>query len=355
MFLPWHRIALVLSSSETFSPRELRRMSVIRTEPVLGPVAWSGRDLAREASWITALSRVHIDELIAAAHAALARGVPVEALTRSDFPLPGCASRLADIAQELESGRGFALVRGLPVDEVAPDVLAAMYWGIGTHLGTAIAQNARGDLLGHVRDEGLTLEDPLARGYQTRAAQSLHVDRSDIVGLLCRRKARSGGLSLVVSSMRIYNEMLARTPWLIGVLYKPFAIDMRGEQQAGEPEVYYRPVFSYHDGVLSCGANYTYIRDGQKKIGQPLSAVETEALDTFYSIAEEHVLTMNLEPGDVQFLNNYVLLHDRTGYDDYDEPDRKRHMVRLWLNVESRRPLAPEFGTYTFARRSAIA
>lgn len=330
-------------------------MSVIRTEPIAGPVAWSGRDFKRDSAWITAVPRAAVNELADAARAALARGIPVEALRRADFPLPGCAGLLSGLAHELERGRGFALLRGLPVDRVEPDVLAAMYWGIGTHLGTAIAQNARGELLGHVRDEGLTLDNPLARGYQTRVAQSLHVDRSDIVGLLCRRKARAGGLSRVVSSMRIYNDMLARTPWLLGVLYKVFAIDMRGEQRPGEPEVYYRPVFSYHCGVLSCGCNYTYIRDGQNKIGQPLSAVETEALDTFYAVAEEHVLTMDLEPGDVQFLNNYVMLHDRTGYDDYDEPDRKRHMVRLWLNVESRRPLAPEFGTYAFAPQSVHA
>ncbi|GAC1411053.1 MAG: TauD/TfdA family dioxygenase [Candidatus Velthaea sp.] len=325
-------------------------MSVIRTEPITGSVAWSGRDLERDASWVTLLSRAAVDELAASARSARTRGVPLEALTRADFPLPGCAELLAGVARELAHGRGFALLRGLPVDGVEPDVLTAMYWGIGTHLGFPIAQNARGDLLGHVRDEGLTLDNPLARGYQTRAAQSLHVDRCDVVGLLCRRKARSGGLSRVVSSMRIYNEMLARAPWLIGVLYKAFAIDMRGEQQPGEPEVYRRPVFSYHDGVLSCGCNYTYIRDGQKKVGEPLTAVETEALDTFYAIAEEHVLTMDLDPGDVQFLNNYVLLHDRSGYEDYDEPDRKRHMLRLWLNVEMRRPLAPDFGTYTFAR-----
>ena len=330
-------------------------MSVIRTAPVAGAVAWSGRELEAQTDWITPLDEASIAEIRSAAVAALAGDRALETLTRADFPLPGCAALLAHTASELERGRGFALLRGLPVDDLAPDVLAAMYWAIGTHLGRAIPQNARGDMLGHVRDEGLTLDNPLARGYQTRAAQSLHVDRSDIVGLLCRRKARSGGLSRVVSSMRIYNEMLTRTPYLLGVLYRPFAIDMRGEEQPGEPAVYYRTVFSYHEGWLSCGANYTYIRDGQKKIGQPLSPVEIEALDTFYAIAEEHVLTMDLEPGDLQFLNNYVLLHDRTGYDDFEEPDRKRHMLRLWLNVATCRPLAPEFGTYTFARPSVHA
>lgn len=325
-------------------------MPVLRTSPIDGPVAWSGRDLQDDSSWIVRLEEAACAELAQAARYAIATGRPLESLGRADFDVPTIASRLAEIAHELEAGRGFVLLRGLPVDAYEPDVLAAMYWGIGTHLGTAIAQNARGDVLGHVRDEGLTLDNPLARGYQTRAAQSLHVDRCDVVGLLCRRKARTGGASRLVSSMRIYNEMLARAPWYLGVLARPFAIDMRGEEQPGEPPVYYRPVFSYHDGRLSCGCNYTYIRDGQKKIGQPLAPIEREALDTFYDIAEEHVLTMDLEPGDIQFVNNYVLLHDRSGYEDFDEPELKRHMVRLWLNVPNRRALAPDFGTYTFAR-----
>jgi len=330
-------------------------MGSILTTPVAGPVAWNGADIERDTRWITPLSGAELAELAGAAQAALSRGTPIDRMTRADFDLPTAAPKLATLGAELQSGRGFGLLRGIPVDAYDEATLAAMFWGIGTHLGDTIAQNARGDVLGHVRDEGLTLDDPHARGYQTRAAQSLHVDRCDVVGLLCRRKAKSGGLSRVVSSMRIYNEILARAPWYLGVLYKAFAIDMRDEQLPGEPPVYYRPVFSYHDGALSCGCNYTYIRDGQKKIGQPLTAVETEALDLFYAIAEEVVLTMDLEPGDMQFLNNYVILHDRTGYDDYDDPDRKRHMLRLWLNVPNRRLLAPDFGTYTFARPTARA
>ncbi len=323
-------------------------MRAILSEPVAGPVAWSGRDLEADLSWIVRLEPAACEELAEAANRAIRGGRALASLTREDFPLPLLRPLLAQTREHVENGRGFALLRGLDVDRYAPEVLAAMYWGIGTHLGTAVAQNARGDLLGHVRDEGLTLENPLARGYQTRAAQSLHVDRCDIVGLLCRRNARAGGRSRIVSSMRVYNEMLARAPWYLGVLYRPFAIDLRGEERPGETPVYYRPVFSYHDGVLSCGCNYTYIRDGQAKIGEPLTPVEIEALDMFYAIAEEHVLAMDLLPGDMQFVNNYVLLHDRSDYEDYDELDRKRHMLRLWLNVERRRPLAPAFGSYVF-------
>jgi hypothetical protein len=328
-------------------------MGAILTKSVSGPVAWSGRDLAADASWTYRLSDADVRELDAALALSRARQPIVERAARDDFPLPSFGLTLSGIAEQLENGRGMFLLRGFPVERWGGDAARAL-WGIGTHLGRAIPQNARGDLVGHVRDEGLELSDPHARGYQTRAAQSLHVDRCDVVGLLCMNKARSGGISRVVSSMRIHNEMLARCPCYLGALYQRFAIDLRGEEQPGEPPVYYRPVFSYYDGKLSCGANATYIRAGQERVGRPLGPVESEALDTFYKIAEEHVLSMDLERGDLQLLNSYVTLHDRTGYEDYAEPERKRHMMRLWLEMPNHRRLAPDFGTYDFATGKVV-
>lgn len=322
-------------------------MSAILTQPVGGRAAWSGRELAGDDAWIERIESDTLRELDAALNAARACR-EVEDISPARFPLPHFASRLARFAEELESGRGFVLLRGLPRDRYADDEVARIFWGIGSYLGKAVPQNARGDFLGHVRDEGFELTDPRARGYQTRAAQSLHVDRCDVVGLLCMRKAKSGGISRVVSSMRVYDEMLRRCPQLIAPLYKAFAVDLREEQPPGEPAVYYRPVFSYYEGRLSCGCNYTYVRAGQERIGTPLSGLETEALDAFYAVAEELVLEMDLQPGDMQFLNNYVTLHDRTGYEDHQEPERKRHMLRLWLTVPNRRALAPDFGSFDF-------
>ncbi len=324
-------------------------MRAILTEPVRGAVAWSGRDLAADESWTCRLRESEIGELDAALAVARERHPNVEEIRRDDFPLRTLGARLAGIGEHLESGRGMYLVRGLPVARWGALETARALWGIGTYLGRAIPQNARGDLVGHVRDEGKELSDPHARGYQTRVAQSLHVDRCDVVGLLCVNKAKAGGISRVVSSMRVYNDLLERHPWHLGVLYTPFAIDLRGEENAGEPTVYYRPVYSYHGGALSCGANATYIRSGQERAGRPLNPAQAEAIDTFYDVCERHALSMDLEPGDLQLLNSYVTLHDRTAYDDHDEPERKRHMLRLWLDVPNRRPLAPDFGTYDFA------
>ena len=329
-------------------------MGAILTQPVSGTVAWSGRELKPDDSWSYRLNGDDLGELAAAIAVSRQRRPVVELVTRDDFPLPGLAEKLSEIGAQLEGGRGLFWVRGFPVDRWNEDDAARALWGLGTHLGRAIPQNARGDLVGHVRYEGLELSDPHARGYQTRAAQSLHVDRCDVVGLLCMRKAKSGGLSRVVSSVRVYNEMLAACPWHLGILYAPFAIDMRGEEEPGEPPVYYRPVFSYYGGKLSCGANRTYIRSGQERVGRPLNAAQAEALDAFYAICEENVLSMDLEPGDLQLLNSYVTLHDRTEYVDYPEPERMRHMLRLWLAVPAPRPLAPDFGTYDFAARRVV-
>lgn len=316
-------------------------MTTILTQPVRGPLAWKGPELAREDSWIFRLSEGALGELDHAMRKVKERGIALERITRGDFPLPEFGLQLAGIASELENGRGFSLIRGLPAERYTPRELALIFWGIGTYLGRAVPQNDRGHLLGHIRDEGHSLEEPNARGYQTRASQSLHVDRCDVVGLLCVQKSKSGGTSRIVSSMAVYNELLARYPWYLGVLYKSFAIDMRGEERPGDPPVYYRPVYSYFDGKLTCGANLTYIKAGQERIGQPLGAIELEALETFYAIAEELLLPMDFEPGDMQFLNNYVTLHDRTAYEDYAEPERKRHLLRLWLAVEQPRKLAP--------------
>ena len=324
-------------------------MGAILTQPVQGAAAWSGRELVPEASWTYRLQSADVAELDAALARSRARSPIVEQGTRDDFPLPAFARRLAEIAEQLAFGRGMYLLRGLPVGRWSAAESAQALWGLGTYLGRAIPQNARGDLIGHVRDEGKELSDPHARGYQTRVAQSLHVDRCDVVGLLCVNKAKSGGVSRVVSSMRVYNELLARAPWHLGVLYTPFAIDLRGEEAPGEPPVYYRPVYSYYAGTLSCGANATYIRSGQERVGRPLNAAQMEALEAFYTVCEEHALAMDLEPGDLQLLNSYVTLHDRTAYEDHLEPERKRHMLRLWLEVAQRRALAPDFGTYDFA------
>lgn len=318
-------------------------MTAILTEPIRGPIVWRAEDLKRDASWELVLSNLHLDEIEAALRSVQERRIQLRDIKHSDFPLDSLGRQLALVGEELERGRGLKLIRGLPIDRYSEEELAIAYWGLGTHLGMAVSQNSRGDLLGHVRYEGATLRDLHARGYQTRESQGLHVDNCDVVGLLCLRPAKSGGVSQVVSSMAVYNELLHRYPRYVGVLYEPFAIDMRGQERPGDPPVWYRPVYSYYDGLLSCGVNFTYMRSASAKTGVPLSAVRAEALEAMEQIAYELCFEMEFKPGDMQFLNNYVILHDRTPYVDRDEPERKRHLLRLWLSVPGARRLAPDF------------
>lgn len=327
-------------------------MGSILTTPVTGAVAWRGADLQRDGSWIEHLTPAALAELDAALRAVQAKGLQLEQVTRDDFPLPAFARDIARINDELENGRGFVLLRGLPRERYSDDELAILYWGIGAHMGSAVSQNSRGDLLGHVRDRGFDFSRLDVRGYETRASQGLHVDNSDVVGLLCLRAAKSGGTSQLVSSMTIHNELLARHPWYLGLLYRPFAVDMRGEGRPGVPDFYTRPVYSYYDGKLSCGVNFTYIKSAPAKSGVPLSAVELEALDVMERLSQSRQLCLHMtfEPGDIQFVNNYVILHDRMPYEDWDEPEKKRHLLRLWLAVSNGRSLAPDFASRYHAR-----
>ncbi|MBM3358300.1 MAG: TauD/TfdA family dioxygenase [Betaproteobacteria bacterium] len=317
-------------------------MGAILTEPVTGRVAWKGKELAQDDSWLYRLSPRAVGELETAAYAVERRGLPLFRIRREDFPLPGFGEELKKISEELESGRGFVQVKGLPIERYTLQQAKLIYWGIGTHLGEAVSQNARGDLLGDVKDEGLDIRAARVRGYQTRAVSPFHVDETDVVGLLCWRPSKSGGASLIASSTALYNELLRRYPWYVGVLYNRFSYDWRGEQPKGGSPIYRWPVFEYFDGKLSCRYSRRMIEFAQQTTGTMLTGLEREAFDTMDSLIEELKLNISFEPGDMQFLNNYVILHSRTAFEDYPEPDRKRHLLRLWLTVPDGRRFSPE-------------
>lgn len=316
--------------------------ATILTRPVTGPSAWKGPDMAASAAWIHRLTPGALAEIDAAVQAVVRSGLPLYSVGRDDFPLPGLACELAAIAEELEHGRGFVQIKGLPVERYALDEARIAYWGIGAHLGRAVSQNARGELLCDVRDYGAEMGAAGVRGYQTRSASPFHCDECDIVGLLCWRPARSGGASALVSSMALYNEMLRRHPWFLGLLYAPFPHDWRGEQAPGRPPVYRWPVFEYFDQRLACRYSRRTIESAYRAMGGEPSPVERECFDLMDALIAELQLEIDFEPGDMQFLNNYVVLHARTAFTDHPEPERRRHLLRLWLNAGDGRALSPE-------------
>jgi hypothetical protein len=327
-----------------------------------GPSAWIGRNLrAREDEWIYPLSATEIAEIESATASVRARGLDIAEIGRGDFPLRTLGARVEAMRGEILNGRGFVLIRGLPVDGRPIADRAAAYWGIGSHLGNARSQNAKGHLLGHVRDLGLATSDPNVRTYQTTERQHFHTDSCDIVGLLCLKTAKTGGLSSLTSSMAIYNAMATRRPDLVWRLFQPFPTDRRGEVPAGKQPFFEIPVYNDYAGCLSVLYSRTYINSSQRfPEARRLDPEDVEALDMFDALANDSDLRldMQLRPGDMQFVHNHTILHDRTAFEDWPEPERKRHLLRLWLAAPGARPLPPvyaeRYGSVTIGDRGGI-
>lgn len=309
---------------------------------ISGPAAWMGKDLADPAIWTYTLSDAELAELDAALAAVRARGLGIADIQRADFPLTNLGDTLDELRAEVLRGRGFVLVRGLPMDRLSLEDAATLYWGVGSYFGHTVPQNGKGHLLGHVIDLGRDPYDTSARIYQTTARQTYHVDSCDIVSLLCVQKAKSGGLSSLVSGVTIYNEMMKRRPDLAPVLFRSFETDRRGEIPPGRKPYYSAPIFNWHDGLLTVQFVRRYIESARRFPElKPLTDIQTEALDLFEELAEECCLQMAFEPGDMQFVHNHNMLHDRTDFEDW--PDRKRHLLRLWLCPPDGRPLPPGY------------
>lgn len=288
--------------------------------------------------------------------------VEIPAIGRDDFPLPSLGPRLRQMLDEVLNGRGFVLIRGLPVERWSKLEAATAFFGLGTHLGNARSQNARGHVLGHVKDLGLSSRDPNARIYQTRERQTYHTDSCDVVGLMCLQPAKSGGLSSLVSSVTIFNEMRRRRPDLLAVLFEPIETDRRGEVPEGQKPYFNIPVFNWHCGQLSTIYQRQYIESARRFAEvPPLTSQQIEALDLFDSLANDPALYLQMEfrPGDVQLVHNHTLLHDRTAFEDWPEAARKRHLLRLWLAPAEARPLpavfAERYGSITPGDRGGVA
>lgn len=312
---------------------------------VQGPSAWIGAEIARRPEeWTYQLSAADLAEIEAATEGC--RGRDIASIIRDDFPLPTFGPVLERMRGELLNGRGFVLLRGLPVAGRPIAVSATAYWGIGTYIGSARSQNAKGHVLGHVRDLGLATDDPNVRTYQTTERQHFHTDSCDIVGLLCLKTAKSGGLSSLVSSNTIYNVMAERHPDLVWRLFQPFATDRRGEVPDGKKPWFDMPVFNDYQGYLSAIYSGTYIRSALRfpEARHP-TAEDFAALDCFDSLAEDKDLRLDItfQPGDIQFVHNHTILHDRTSFVDWPEPELKRHLLRLWLAAPGARPLPPVY------------
>ncbi|MDP7242805.1 MAG: TauD/TfdA family dioxygenase [Rhodospirillales bacterium] len=313
-------------------------------QPVESPAVWLGSDLAKTDEWMYRLSEEEIGELEAALRQTQERGLAIIDIGREDFPLPTLGPVLVKLQEQVVNGRGFVLIKRIPVERYTEVEAQTIYWGMGHYWGDAVSQNGKGHVLGHVKDLGMAEGDPARRGYQTTLKLRYHTDSCDIVCLMCLAKAKSGGLSSIVSSGAIHNEILRRRPDLIEILRGHFYMDRKCELLDGQLPYASAPVFNYDDGYMTCFYPRGDIDYAQRFDAVPkLNDEQLEALTLMDSLAEEFSLKMDIELGDIQLVHNHTILHARTSFEDHPEFERKRHMVRLWLSAPNGWPLPPSF------------
>lgn len=319
----------------------VRRVPAEPMKPIVDPAEWTGETLAKRKGWQFTLTPREIAEIDEAVRSVRERGLDIKDIGTQDFPLPSLEEKLAAMKAEALEGAGVVALRGLPVDSYGTAEAAAVFWGVGLRLGVPVSQNHKGHVLGHVADlAGRDRSKPHLRAYHTSAELGFHSDSCDLLGLMCLRTAKSGGQSRIVSTVALYNEMLRRRPDLVAELVRPWYRDRREEIPPGKKPWWELPVFCFAEGYFSCFWSNYYIRSAQRFEELPrFTARQVEALDMMDEVAAEICVDNDFEPGMMVFLHNHVTAHARTEYEDWPDPARRRHLLRLWLATPGGRPL----------------
>ena len=311
-----------------------REHTSVPRQPLQGRSAWRGHELQESESWLETLNAEELAELERAGRSSA--DLPVETLRREDVPLPTLSRRIASWRDELSQGRGFLVIRGLPVSRWGDALSARAYWALGLHLGVPGAQNPTGEHLGHVTDYGEDASQPFVRRYRTAGDIAYHCDLADVVGLLCLRTGRTGGRSRIASSVAVYNALLDARPDLVDRLFEPMKLDLRGE--GGGSGRRWLPVTPccHAEGVLRTFYHSDYFRSVVRHDDvAPFTRQEQELFDTYEALAEspELRLEMQFQQGDIQLLSNHFVLHARAAYEDGADAGERRHLLRLWLSL----------------------
>ena len=323
--------------------KTLRRRPAAPMQPVVDPADWSPASLKNVANWSYRLSDRDADELADGIKAARREGVAIVDIKRESFPLKSFGDVLIDVRRELMDGRGIVMMQNFPLDRFDREEAAIAYVGLGSWLGQTMSQNRLGHILGHVKDLGGDYDDPHTRGYMTKAEMRFHTDACDYVGLLCLNPSKRGGESRIASSVTVYNRVLERRPDLAKVLTEDFYRSRSGEISPGELPYFKQPIFSFTGGYFSATGVGAAIDKAQNLPGVPtFTPAQKEAIEIYRQTVEECALDIDFQRGDIQFLNNFVMLHTRREYEDWPEEHRKRHLLRLWLYDPAGRPIPAE-------------
>lgn len=302
------------------------------------------RDIQNE--WSHTFNAQEIAELIKATDLWVLDQRPLAELSQHNFLLPTLGEKLKQVAIELENGLGFYMFSGLPVHDFSHEEITILYAGMGAYLGTPIAQSMQNELVHDVYSKGESLTSEKGRGTQTCDLLPFHTDRADLVALLCLQQSKSGGQSRILSAVSIYNEIARTRPDLLSVLCQNF----NNIRAPWEPKVdgptYQIPIFNIYQGHFACRYLRNFIHYAQQVEGAPtLTDIQLEALDLVDSLCNDPRFCLDIEfqPGDIQFINNFVTLHGRAAYVDHEQPHLRRHLLRLWLSSPISRPLSPAF------------
>lgn len=315
-------------------------------KPIVDPSAWTKEQMSATREWIYELSPAEIEDIDRAVEKIEKDGIDVIDIRRDTFVLPRLGPTLAALRKEVIFGRGFVLIRGVPIHRYSRLQSVIAYFGIGNHIGRVVSQNGKGHLVGHVKNitNASYYTNHEERGYRTNNLLRFHSDSCDIVGLLCLHPSKSGGLSSITSTTHAHNVMLERRPDLVKVLAEPFFWDRRGEVPPGKKPWYELAVFHYFDGRFNSRYGRIHIDSAQRFDDVPrLTEKQLEALDYVETLLAELRFDMEFRQGDIQLLHNHVILHSRTEYEDWPEPERRRHLLRLWLTYDGERPAPAAF------------
>jgi TfdA family taurine catabolism dioxygenase TauD len=328
-------------------------------QPIEGACVWHGSEMAHSDRWQRQLSGAHLAEIDAAL--ARARGRSWEEMSAADFPTPGFAALADDIRSELEDGSGIVLLRGLDPTRYAPADLKFLYAGLCRQIGTTVHSNRAGEVMREIRDVTRDAATSVGERYGALAdggregaflssyARTLtnrelrfHTDRCDVVALFCIRQARRGGVSKLCSSPAVHNAMLARRPELAAALYDDVWRSRFGEEDATDRSSYKLPVWGARDGKFTSHYSRTFVEAAQRRPADEvprLTPAQAEALDLLHELTEELCFEMTFAPGDIQFVNNHVIYHARTAFEDDAAQAADRLLLRLWMAVPNSRAL----------------
>ncbi len=318
-------------------------------KPIEGAEAWLPAKLV-PADYTIELSADEIAELEAFNRKMDAEGKGLDEVEAEDFDCPKLKQTMKKVWDELQHGRGFLIMSGLPVDRWSQEDVERAYWGMGTTLGNGLVQSVMGERLGHVRDATKVENDPHARAYRNSDKLNPHTDYCDILSLCCIKGAKEGGLSQLTSMASVHNALLKNRPDVLERLYQGFHYHRRGEEGPGDDPVtpYKIPVFSDTDGKISSRWIKTFIEMGQRELGEPLEGFEEECVELLWDYQNDptYMFEFMTQPGQIQWVNNLNHVHSRTAFVDHDDPDERRHLLRLWLNNDAFRPKSKTLEIY---------